>query len=484
MVTEHQDADLYVSDVRSQDGTFAKHKYREELLTMGRMKERSHFFQGDGNVIDMEVDLPFPMACINWHRGCNYKTPRGVPREELVLTMLEMHKSLCKKTDGPSSKKSASSPRGFLKPKIPNWKSDPGHENGDNSLNSFVSCEAKETKTEETHIEESSLGEEEDPGRVLMEANLLNNENLKRKLKTKALHIDELKLDIAQSGRLGWSPERLDREEENLELLQGQLCRWISKLQAPPPKVKVKASISRSLVEVAREDRDNFGNPNSEELVVPEEGIESKANRRHENGKTEGMDKFVGDGVVKEERISSWKHERNNELEAFKRGTFTSVQGEEFISHRKNFICRHCEKTFAKKGCLKRHLISHTGLKPFKCNQCDSSYRQQQDLKYHVFTNHTAGKSNLIRYTCEECESSFIRASEKKRHMMIHSGEKPFRCEFCGYTCGRINQLNTHVLIHGDTKPFMCNKCKYSSVQASNLKRHMNLHAETPFLVC
>ena len=30
MLTEHQDADLYVSDVRNQDGTFAKHKSREK----------------------------------------------------------------------------------------------------------------------------------------------------------------------------------------------------------------------------------------------------------------------------------------------------------------------------------------------------------------------------------------------------------------------------------------------------------------------
>ena len=58
------------------------------------------------------------MACVNWPQGCNYKTPRGVPTEEQVLHVLELHKILCKRkaNDHLMSKVGGSSQHGLLKP--------------------------------------------------------------------------------------------------------------------------------------------------------------------------------------------------------------------------------------------------------------------------------------------------------------------------------------------------------------------------------
>ena len=559
-------------------------------------KEGTHLVQRGDKVKDpdeKQIKIPFPIACINWPRGCNYKTPRGVPTEEQVLQVLELHKRVCNKRaiDNLPSKASDSKSHGFLKPSPSEVcveesfsggeKRDPGgdgevqgaksdqtsfqteneliklemglketHRRPDaakKSLESNASLDAKEYKsysnefrwkspnqkssehwkephvsdrlvnlakvTEESRhieVEESSLGEMED-----LEPNLLNKTNLRYKLMMKAKYIEDLKLEIGQSGKLGWSLGRRQLEEVNLQLLQGQLNQWVATLQLNP------SIMSGSMLSLAGgEDRDTFDHPVGEGLVVPDESVESNAKRRdtEEKGNSDNFD--IKEENIKEETKSTWKQERINELEPIfcLRCEFSCVEAEEFTKHtalhRKNkslpclqcgkhftqvgnlkthmllhsgetnFICSYCEKTFAQKGSLKRHLISHTGAKPFKCNQCDSSYCQPPDLRYHVLTQHTGEKSNLKRHTCEKCESSFIRASERKRHMLIHSGERPFRCEVCGYTCGRINQLKTHILIHSDTKPFLCKKCNYSSTQASNLKRHMNMHAETPFLSC
>ncbi|XP_042307030.1 zinc finger protein 740 isoform X3 [Sceloporus undulatus] len=77
----------------------------------------------------------------------------------------------------------------------------------------------------------------------------------------------------------------------------------------------------------------------------------------------------------------------------------------------KNFICEHCLGAFRSSYHLKRHILIHTGEKPFECDVCDMRFIQ----KYHL-----------------------------ERHKRVHSGEKPYQCERCLQSFSRTDRLLRH----------------------------------------
>ncbi|XP_068210953.1 zinc finger and BTB domain-containing protein 7C-like isoform X11 [Palaemon carinicauda] len=79
--------------------------------------------------------------------------------------------------------------------------------------------------------------------------------------------------------------------------------------------------------------------------------------------------------------------------------------------------CTYCPFTSFNKTKLERHLLVHTGEKPFACSYCPSAFSQ---------------KSNL------------------KRHIQTHTGEKPFECPSCPYRAGLKQSLKLHIMMkHG-----------------------------------
>lgn len=76
--------------------------------------------------------------------------------------------------------------------------------------------------------------------------------------------------------------------------------------------------------------------------------------------------------------------------------------------------------------------------------------------------------------SCSICRKVFRERHKLKRHMMIHTGEKPYTCIHCDKAFSLEYNLNTHIRVHTGEKPYRCDYegCGKSFTQSGNLKTH------------
>ena len=153
------------------------------------------------------------------------------------------------------------------------------------------------------------------------------------------------------------------------------------------------------------------------------------------------------------------------------------------------YECPFCGRTMKGLGDIKRHIMRHTGEKPFHCEYCNYSCIQKSNLNTHIQKNHwntyvlfwnDSKINDFFSFFCKYILVLIILQNDP-----IRLGRAQFGCPFCSKTMIHLVSMKRHIMIHTGEKPFSCQfeYCAYATNQKGHLQKHyMNKHPrEIPF---
>ncbi|XP_013786207.1 uncharacterized protein LOC106470213 [Limulus polyphemus] len=109
--------------------------------------------------------------------------------------------------------------------------------------------------------------------------------------------------------------------------------------------------------------------------------------------------------------------------------------------HPRSYQCDICHMKFTQFANMRRHKLSHFGVRPFECRLCPKRFFRKDHLMEHVVRQHSLQRP----FCCPFCVKSFNSRSQLKTHLSTdHSGDK--LCRICGFESVSVAGAKVHYL--------------------------------------
>ncbi|GBP50318.1 Zinc finger and SCAN domain-containing protein 22 [Eumeta japonica] len=122
-------------------------------------------------------------------------------------------------------------------------------------------------------------------------------------------------------------------------------------------------------------------------------------------------------------------------------------------------------------GQMTCHMSTHTGARPYTCDECGVSVTKPNSLKKHKLIH-----LGIRPFECDACPMRFTCKDHLKRHYRIHTGEKPYKCKFCDRAFTQSNDLAKHLRSHIGQNIYQCTVCDKRFRLLTELKQHYPTH--------
>ncbi|CRK92179.1 CLUMA_CG005714, isoform A [Clunio marinus] len=177
--------------------------------------------------------------------------------------------------------------------------------------------------------------------------------------------------------------------------------------------------------------------------------------------------------------------------------------------HKREFdhLCPICGVKERSSGLLRAHIrLKHEVVNKYKCSFCPKAFRTplctisisskcsskrtcHRNLMLHQ-KSHDPVKIEEMRQrnTCEHCGKRFLTKYALQRHMVTHTGARPYVCTFsgCDRSFTQSNDLNKHIRTHVGENSYLCEYpgCSEAFKFKADLRHHESDHYRKPNKIC
>jgi KRAB domain-containing zinc finger protein len=165
-------------------------------------------------------------------------------------------------------------------------------------------------------------------------------------------------------------------------------------------------------------------------------------------------------------------------------------------------FCSLCDKTFASKSAMDKHLLFHSKKKPlefkertfslepnendrYPCPLCNGIYITVESLTKHISSFHNNQENfgqDFEGCSCLKCDIVFSNRVNLRKHIRrVHEPIEMHQCKLCDLKVTTERSLKKHILtIHEGKSPFECKQCdaKYRT-RATLYKHTREIHGKT-----